>query len=41
MFLEQAAHDATTQLRTLQELANLRVEYEQTKENLSKTNNCS
>jgi hypothetical protein len=39
MFLKQAAHNATTWSRTLQELANLRIEYEQTRENLSKTNN--
>ncbi len=36
MFLKQAAQNATTQSRTLQELANFRVEYEETKENLSK-----
>jgi hypothetical protein len=39
MFLEQVVHNATTWLGTLQELTNLRIEYEQTKENLFKTNN--
>jgi len=39
MFLEQVAHNATTWSRTLQELANLIIEYEQTREILFKTNN--
>jgi hypothetical protein len=32
MFLEQVAQNATTLLRTLQELSNLKVELEQVKE---------
>jgi hypothetical protein len=40
MFFEQVAQNATTWLRTLQELSNLRVEFEQIKEILSKTHNC-
>jgi hypothetical protein len=40
MFLEQVVQNATTWLKTLQELSNLRVEFEQIKENLSKTHNC-
>jgi hypothetical protein len=39
MFLKQVAQNATTWLGTLQELANLKVEYGETKENLYKTNN--
>jgi hypothetical protein len=39
MFLEQAVQNATTWSRTLQELANLRIEYKQTEENLYETNN--
>jgi len=39
MFLEQVAQDATTWSRTLQELSNLRVEFEQVKENMSETHN--
>jgi hypothetical protein len=39
MFLEQIAQNATTWLRTLQELSNLRIEFKQLKENLSKTHN--
>ncbi len=37
MFLKQLVQNATTQLRTLQELSNLKVEFEQVKENLSET----
>jgi chromosome segregation ATPase len=40
MFFEQVAQNATTWSRTLQELANLRVEFEQSKENLFETHNC-
>jgi hypothetical protein len=40
MFLKQVAQNATTWLGTLQKLANLRIEYEQIKENLFETNNC-
>jgi hypothetical protein len=39
MFLEQVAQNATTCLKALQELSNLKVEFEQVKENLSKTHN--
>ncbi len=39
MFLEQATQNVTTWSGTLQELTNLRVEYEQTRQNMSKTNN--
>jgi hypothetical protein len=39
MFLEQVAQNATTWLGTLQKLLNLRVEFKQIKENLSKTHN--
>ncbi len=39
MFWEQIAQNATTWLRTLQKLSNLRVEFKQVKENLSKTHN--
>jgi hypothetical protein len=39
MFLEQAAHNVTTWLRTLQKLANLEIENEQIRENMSETNN--
>jgi chromosome segregation ATPase len=39
MFLEQVAQNATTLLGTLQELSNLKVEFEQVKENLSDTHN--
>ncbi len=38
-FLEQVVQNATTWSRTLQELSNLRIEFEQVKENLSKTHN--
>jgi len=34
MFLEQVAQNATTWLGTLQELLNLRIQFEQVKENL-------
>jgi 23S rRNA G2445 N2-methylase RlmL len=40
MFLEQAAQNATTWSRIMQELANFGVEYEQTKENMFETNDC-
>jgi hypothetical protein len=40
MFVKQVAQNATTWLGTLQKLANLRIEYEQIKENLFETNNC-
>jgi hypothetical protein len=36
MFLEQVAQNATNLLRTLQELSNLKVEFEQVIKNLSK-----
>jgi septation ring formation regulator EzrA len=39
MFLEQVAQNATTWSKTLQELSNLRVEFEQVKENMSETHN--
>jgi hypothetical protein len=39
MFLEQVAQNASTWSKTLQELSNLRVEFEQVKENMSKTHN--
>jgi hypothetical protein len=39
MFLEQVAQNAMTLSRTLQELSNLRVEFEQVKENLFETHN--
>jgi len=39
MFLEQVVLNAITWSGTLQELSNLRVEFEQVKENLSKTHN--
>ncbi len=39
MFLKQAAQNATTWSRIMQELANLKVEYEQTKDNIFETNN--
>ncbi len=39
MFLEQVAQNATTWSRTLQELSNLKVEFEQIKEILFKTHN--
>ncbi len=39
MFLEQVAYNVATWSGTLQEFTNLKVEDEQTKENLSKTNN--
>jgi hypothetical protein len=39
MFLKQATQNATTWLGTLDELTNLIVEFEQTKENLSTTSN--
>jgi hypothetical protein len=39
MFLKQVVKNATTWLATLQELSNLRVEYEQAKENLFETHN--
>lgn len=37
MFLKQATQNATTWSGTLQKLANLRIEYEQIKENLFET----
>jgi hypothetical protein len=37
MFLKQVAQNATTWSGTLQELSNLKVEFEQVKENLSET----
>jgi hypothetical protein len=40
MFLEQVAQNATTWLGTLQEISNLRVEFEQVKENMYETCNC-
>ncbi len=40
MFLEEVAQNATTQLKTLQEFANVKVEFEQSKENLFETHNC-
>jgi hypothetical protein len=40
MFLEQVVQNAITWLGTLQELSNLRVGFEQVKENLSETHNC-
>jgi hypothetical protein len=39
MVLEQVAQNATTWLGTLQELSNLKVQFEQAKENLSQTHN--
>ncbi len=39
MFLKPVVQNATTWSRTLQELTNLIIEYEQPKENLFKTNN--
>jgi hypothetical protein len=39
MFLKQVGQIATTYSRTLQELSNLRVEFEQVKKNMSKTHN--
>jgi uncharacterized membrane protein YgaE (UPF0421/DUF939 family) len=39
MFLEQVAQNAITWLGTLQELSNLRVDFEQVKKNLSETHN--
>jgi hypothetical protein len=39
MFLEQVAQNATSWSRTLQELSNLRIEFEQVKENLFETHN--
>jgi hypothetical protein len=40
MFSEQVVQNATTWSWTLQELSNLRVEFEQVKENLFGTHNC-
>jgi hypothetical protein len=40
MFLEQVVPNATTWLGTVQELSNLKVEFEQVKENLPETHNC-
>jgi hypothetical protein len=40
MFLEQATQNATTESGTLDELTNLIVEFEQTKEILSIMSNC-
>jgi hypothetical protein len=40
MCLEQVVQNATPWLGTLQELSNLRVEFEQVKENMSKTHKC-
>jgi regulator of replication initiation timing len=39
MFLKQVGQIATTYLGTLQELSNLRIEFEQVKENMSKSHN--
>jgi hypothetical protein len=39
MFLEQVAQNAMTWSGTLQELSNLRIGFEQVKENLSETHN--
>jgi hypothetical protein len=39
MFLKQVVQNATTWLKTLQELSNLRVEFEQVKENMFETHN--
>jgi hypothetical protein len=39
MFLKQVGQIATTYLGTLQELSNLRIEFEQVKENMSETYN--
>jgi hypothetical protein len=39
MFLEQVAQNATTWSGTLQELLNLKIEFEQVKESLFKTHN--
>jgi hypothetical protein len=39
MFSKQVAQNVTTWLGTLQELSNLIVEFEQVKENLSKSHN--
>ncbi len=39
MFLKQVGQIATTYLGTLQELSNLRIEFEQVKENMSETHN--
>jgi hypothetical protein len=39
MFLKQVVQNATTWLKPLQELSNLRVEFEQVKENLFETHN--
>jgi hypothetical protein len=39
MLLKKVVQNATTWSRTLQELSNLRVEFEQTKENLFETHN--
>jgi len=39
MFLEQVTQNAKTWLKTLQELSNLKVEFEQVKENLFETHN--
>jgi hypothetical protein len=40
MFLEQVAQNVTTWSTTLQDLSNLKVEFEQVKENLFETHNC-
>jgi predicted nucleic acid-binding Zn-ribbon protein len=40
MFLEQVIQNATTWSGTLQKISNLKVEFEQVKENLSETHNC-
>jgi hypothetical protein len=39
MYLKQVVQNATTWLGTLQELSNLKVQFEQVKENLFKTPN--
>jgi len=40
MFWKQVVQNATTWLGTLQELSNLRVEFEQVEDNLSESHNC-
>jgi hypothetical protein len=39
MFLEHSTHNSTTWFETLQEIANLRFDYEQIKKNVFETNN--
>jgi len=40
MFLKKVAQNATTWSKKLQELSNLRVEFEQVKKNMFETHNC-